>query len=38
MIFPTGHTYITIAVGRDYRDVASTSVTFGAATGGHLTT
>jgi transglutaminase-like putative cysteine protease len=34
----TGHTYITIAVGRDYRDVAPTSGTFRAPYGGHLTT
>jgi transglutaminase-like putative cysteine protease len=33
-----GHTYITIAVGRDYRDVAPTSGTFHAPYGGHLTT
>lgn len=34
----TGHTYITIAVGRDYHDVAPTSGTFHAPYGGHLTT
>jgi transglutaminase-like putative cysteine protease len=33
-----GHTYIVIAVGRDYRDVAPTSGTFHAPYGGHLTT